>query len=87
MEMLKGTFIEKETRSLFIHTFFYNPNVNHFITYKLLFEILPSGGVAETSLVRSEPIFENDQLIGAIGVSGASESEDEAIAKHGLKNL
>jgi uncharacterized protein GlcG (DUF336 family) len=34
-----------------------------------------------------EPIFENDQLIGAIGVSGASESEDEAIAKHGLKNL
>jgi len=63
MEMLKNTFIEKETRSLFIHTFFYNPNVNHFITYKLLFEILPSGGVAETSLVRSEPIFENDTLV------------------------
>ena len=59
IEMLKTNFVDTETRSMFIHCFFYNPNVNNFITYKFLFEILPAGGVAETALVRGSPIFEN----------------------------
>ena len=59
IEMLETNFMDEETRTLFIHCFFYNPNINNFITYKLLFEILPTGGVVETTLVRGATIFEN----------------------------
>ena len=56
-------------------------------------ELLPEGSILREGIVNRErfvvfggglPITENGECIGAIGVSGASEEQDEACAQAGL---
>ncbi len=59
-------------------------------------ELLPSGSILREGILNRDrfvgfggglPIIVNDQCIGAIGVSGASEEQDEACAQAGLDSI
>lgn len=40
-----------------------------------------------TGLAGGMPIYQNEQVIGAIGVSGLSEQDDEALATYAISNV
>jgi len=54
---MKDTFLTDRSVAMFVHTFFYNPNYNVFVTFKMSFEILPTGVVHPSYEVRAGSIF------------------------------
>lgn len=57
---LRQNLLNKHSRALFVHTFFYNPDYNEFVIMKILFELLPTGSVQPQTFVLSCEIYGND---------------------------